>query len=90
MPHITVTIAEGRGPQQIRNMLHEIHAAVLRTVDARPEHIRVTVHEIPRTHWATGDVTIAEMSSASADGPGQPPGDQGGKDTATTAEKELT
>ncbi|WP_406151580.1 4-oxalocrotonate tautomerase family protein [Streptomyces sp. NBC_01012] len=68
MPQIAVTIAKGRTPQQIRNMLHEVHAAVLRTVDTRPEHIRVTVHEVPHTHWATGDVTIAETRSLPADG----------------------
>ncbi|WP_318263168.1 tautomerase family protein [Mycolicibacterium goodii] len=41
--------------------MHEVHAAVLRTVDTQPQHIRVIVREVPRTHWATGDVTIAEM-----------------------------
>ncbi|GAA2314269.1 tautomerase family protein [Streptomyces kunmingensis] len=61
MPQVTVTIAEGRTPQQLRTLLHEVHDAVLRSVDTRPEHIRVVVHEVPRTHWATGDITIAEM-----------------------------
>ena len=61
MPLIEVTIAEGRSPEQIRAMIHEVHAAVLRTVDTRPEHIRVIVREVPQSHWATGDVTIAEM-----------------------------
>lgn len=61
MPHVEVTIAAGRSPDQIRAMMHEVHAAVLRTVDTRPQHIRVIVREVPRTHWATGDVTIAEM-----------------------------
>ncbi|MBU8807853.1 tautomerase family protein [Mycolicibacterium goodii] len=61
MPLIEVTIAEGRSSEQIRAMIHEVHAAVLRTVDTRPEHIRVIVREVPQSHWATGDVTIAEM-----------------------------
>jgi 4-oxalocrotonate tautomerase len=61
MPLIEVTIAEGRSSEQIRAMIHEVHAAVLRTVDTRPEHIRVIVREVPHSHWATGDVTIAEM-----------------------------
>lgn len=66
MPQIEITIAEGRTPTQIRNMMHEVHAAVLRTVNTRPEYIRVVVHEAPRTHWATGDVTLAETDTASA------------------------
>ncbi|CKG96568.1 tautomerase family protein [Mycolicibacterium smegmatis] len=61
MPLIQVTLAAGRSPDQIRAMMHEVHAAVLRTVDTHPQHIRVIVHEVPQTHWTTGDVTIAEM-----------------------------
>ncbi|GAS99512.1 putative 4-oxalocrotonate tautomerase [Mycolicibacterium canariasense] len=61
MPLVEVTIAEGRSAAQIRAMMHEVHEAVLRTVDTRAEHIRVIVREVPRTHWATGDLTIAEM-----------------------------
>jgi 4-oxalocrotonate tautomerase len=61
MPLVEVTIAQGRSADQIRAMMHEVHQAVLRTVNTRPEHIRVIVREVPRTHWATGDLTIAEM-----------------------------
>lgn len=62
MPHVAITLAEGRTPAQIRDLLHEVHAAVLRTTGTRSEHIRVVVHEVPRTHWATGDITIEELS----------------------------
>lgn len=60
MPQVAITIAEGRTPAQIRNLMHEVHAAVLRTANTRPEYIRVVVHEVPRTHWATGDITLTE------------------------------
>jgi 4-oxalocrotonate tautomerase len=63
MPQVAITIAEGRTPAQIRDLIHEVHAAVLRTVHTRPEYIRVVVHEVPRTHWATGDVTLTEMDA---------------------------
>jgi 4-oxalocrotonate tautomerase len=61
VPLVEVTIAQGRSADQIRSMMHEVHAAVLRTVHTRPEHIRVIVREVPRAHWATGDVTLREM-----------------------------
>jgi 4-oxalocrotonate tautomerase len=64
VPLIEVTVAEGRSASQIRDMMHEVHNAVLRTVDTRPEHIRVIVREVPRTHWATGDLTLWEMDQA--------------------------
>ncbi|MFD4606027.1 4-oxalocrotonate tautomerase family protein [Streptomyces sp. NPDC058464] len=64
MPQVVITLAEGRTPAQIRDLLHEVHAAVLRTTNTRPEYIRVVVHEVPRSHWATGDVTLTEMDAA--------------------------
>lgn len=72
MPQIAITLAEGRTPEQLRAMMHEVHAAVLRTAHTRPEHIRVVVHEVPRRNWATGDVTLAEMDAAGTetDAPG--------------------
>jgi 4-oxalocrotonate tautomerase len=65
MPLVEVTIAEGRSADQIRSMMREVHHAVMRTVDTRSEHVRVIVREVPRTHWATGDLTIAEMKEQS-------------------------
>jgi 4-oxalocrotonate tautomerase len=90
MPQITITIAEGRTPEQIRRMQHEVHAAVLRSVDTRPEHIRVVVHEVPRAHWATGDVTLAEMRVVPAEAPGPTAGNPRAHHPTTTAGKELT
>ncbi|EMF57023.1 MULTISPECIES: tautomerase family protein [Streptomyces] len=70
MPQVAITLAEGRTPAQIRELIHEVHAAVLRTVHTRPEYIRVVVHEVPRTHWATGDVTLTEMDPAPTEAAG--------------------
>ena len=73
MPLIEVTLAEGRSPGQIRTMIREVHQAVLRTVDTKPEYIRVIVREVPRSHWATGDVTLTELDAAIAPSPGPSP-----------------
>lgn len=81
MPQVAVTLAEGRTPGQIRDLMHEVHAAVLRTTNARPEHIRVVVHEVPRTHWATGDVTLAEMDIVGTGQPGATADKHSGQDT---------
>ncbi len=64
MPLIEITLGEGRDPDQVRSLIHEVHEAVLRTVNTRPEYVRIIVREVPRTHWATGDVTLAEMLAA--------------------------
>ena len=66
MPFIDVTLSAGRTPEQIRALIHEVHEAVVRTAGARPDHVRVVVREVPRTHWATGNVTLAETDAAAS------------------------
>lgn len=63
MPLVEVTLGAGRTPWQVRALIHELHEAVARTTSARPDHIRVIVREVPRDHWATGDVTLSEMDA---------------------------
>jgi 4-oxalocrotonate tautomerase len=63
MPLVEVTLAQGRSDDQVRALIHEVHEAVLRTVNTRSEHIRVIVREVPRSHWATGDLTLSEMDA---------------------------
>jgi 4-oxalocrotonate tautomerase len=63
VPNVDIAIGAGRSPEQIRNLIHEVHEAVMRTVDTAPEHIRVIVREVPRNHWATGDLTLSEMDA---------------------------
>jgi 4-oxalocrotonate tautomerase len=60
MPLVEVTLVEGRTPEQIRSLIHELHGAVVRAIAAPPQNVRVVVHEVPATHWAAGDVTIDE------------------------------
>lgn len=76
MPLIEVTLAEGRSQAQVRAMIHQVHAAVLQTVDTRPEHIRVIVREVPRAHWAAGDVTLQEMDARPAGDTGTTPSEE--------------
>jgi 4-oxalocrotonate tautomerase len=55
-----VSIREGRPPESIRKMISAVTAAIAESLDAPPASIRVVVTEVPLTHWATGDVTLAE------------------------------
>lgn len=64
MPLVEVSLSSGRTPEQIRALIHEVHGAVERTINAQPEHIRVIVREVPRSHWASGDRTLEEMDAA--------------------------
>ena len=55
-----VSIREGRSPEKIRAMISAVTAAIAESLDAPAASIRVVVTEVPLTHWATGDVTLAE------------------------------
>ena len=66
MPMAFVSIREGRPPENIRTMISAVTAAIAESLDAPPASIRVVVTEVPLTHWATGDVTLAEKQEQDA------------------------
>ena len=71
MPLVQIAVRAGRPPENLRRMISAVTAAVAESLDAPKESIRVIVSEVPTTHWATGDVTLAEKSAASG-AAGQP------------------
>jgi len=60
MPLVEVTLVEGRTPDQLRTLISRLTAAVEESLAAPKQSIRVVLRELPPTHWAAGDVTIAE------------------------------
>ncbi len=60
MPLIEVTLVEGRSAEQLRALIAGLTRAAVEAVGAPVESVRVVVREVPATHWAAGDVTIAE------------------------------
>jgi len=60
MPFIEVTMVEGRSPEHLRSLIAGLTAATCEAIGAPQESVRVVVREVPATHWAAGDVTIAE------------------------------
>ncbi|MFI1164483.1 tautomerase family protein [Streptomyces sp. NPDC020801] len=68
MPLIEVTLVHGRAPEEIRSLIHEVTRAVVTALDVSQQSVRVAVRELPKTHWAAGDVTLAEREAASTTG----------------------
>ncbi len=64
MPLIEVTLVEGRSPAQLRTLVSALTQAAVDAVDAPLESVRVILREVPATHFAAGDVTIAERRGA--------------------------
>lgn len=85
MPLIQVTLVQGRTPEQVRALISALTQAAAHTVDAPVESIRVVVREVPATHWAAGDVTIAERRAGpTASNPPASPADAANLGRATT------
>jgi 4-oxalocrotonate tautomerase len=64
VPLVQISLAAGRSSQQIRSLISEITAAVVRSVDAPLGNVRVIVTEVPPGNWAAGDVTLDERAGA--------------------------
>lgn len=56
MPIIEITLIEGRTREQKLTLMREVTSAVERSLDVKPETIRVILREIPPAHFAVGGV----------------------------------
>ncbi|MTD52495.1 tautomerase family protein [Amycolatopsis pithecellobii] len=65
MPQVAIQVRGGREPESIRRLISAVTEAVVTTLDAAPATVRVIVTEVPTTHWANGDVTLAEAALVS-------------------------
>ncbi|WP_033288799.1 tautomerase family protein [Amycolatopsis jejuensis] len=60
MPIVDVSLVAGRSPEELRGLISAVHEAVVRSLKVPDASVRVVLREVPATHWAAGDVTIAE------------------------------
>ncbi|MCL2472035.1 MAG: 4-oxalocrotonate tautomerase family protein [Propionibacteriaceae bacterium] len=60
MPIINVTLAQGRTPEQLRALISALTNAAMESIQASKSSVRVILNEVPRTHFAAGDETLAE------------------------------
>jgi 4-oxalocrotonate tautomerase len=67
MPFVEITLVEGRSPETLRGLIHEVHEAVVKAAGVPAASVRVVLREVPTTHFAAGDVTIAERAAQAAE-----------------------
>jgi 4-oxalocrotonate tautomerase len=60
MPIIDVSLVAGRSAAELRGLVTAVHEAVVTSLGVPGESVRVLVRELPPTHWAANDETIAE------------------------------
>ena len=63
MPIVEITLAEGRPPDRLRALITAVTEAVCESIGAPKSNVRVVLREVPKTHWAAGDVTLAERGT---------------------------
>ena len=66
MPFVEITLAEGRPPEKLRALITAVTDAVCESIAAPKANVRVVIREVPKTHWAAGDVTLAERAAQSS------------------------
>ena len=62
MPTIRVEMFEGRTPEQKKNFVKAVTAAVVETLGGKPESVDVILYEIRRGDWATGGELWSEKT----------------------------
>ena len=60
MPFIEIKLTDGKDPEVLRALLHEVHGAVKAALALPDEAIRITLDIVPSEYWSSGDVTWAE------------------------------
>ncbi|WP_206830468.1 4-oxalocrotonate tautomerase [Alicyclobacillus fructus] len=69
MPLIQVTMVEGRSPAQKRALIEKLTDAVVDTLGAKRETVRVILYEVPKSHWGVGGVSKEEQDARLGEGP---------------------
>jgi 4-oxalocrotonate tautomerase len=67
MPIIRIEMIEGRSPERKQALIEKVTAAVVESLEVKPEQVRVLLYELPPEHWAVGGQTKA--SASKTDGP---------------------
>ncbi|MED1555864.1 4-oxalocrotonate tautomerase [Bacillus paramycoides] len=64
MPIIQIQIIEGRGREQIQNLISDVTEAVAKNLDVDTGRVRVLVNEIPSSHWGVGGKSKASLEKS--------------------------
>lgn len=56
MPVVVVEMWEGRTVEQKRALVRAITDAMVQHAGARPDHLHIIIHEVPRHNWGRAGV----------------------------------
>jgi 4-oxalocrotonate tautomerase len=62
MPLVEITMIEGRSPEMKKDLIRNVTNAVVESLHAKKESVRIVIREIPKDHWAVGGVPMSELN----------------------------
>jgi 4-oxalocrotonate tautomerase len=64
MPYINLQITQGVTREQKATIVREFTETLVRTVDKKPEHIHIVIHEIADEDWGFAGLLIDDWKKA--------------------------
>jgi len=61
MPIANIQILAGRPAEARRALIQAVTAAIVESLQVKPESVRVIVQEVPPEHWGIGGVSAKEL-----------------------------
>ena len=61
MPLAQITILEGRSSEMKSTLIHEVTAAMSKSLQAPKERIRVVIYEVPKSNWGIAGDTAESL-----------------------------
>jgi 4-oxalocrotonate tautomerase len=61
MPIANIQILAGRPVQAKQALIRSVTAAIVESLQVKPESVRVIVQEVPPEHWGIGGVSAKEL-----------------------------
>lgn len=61
MPIVHIHIMEGRSDEKKERLIAEVTDAICRSLDAKPESVRIIIQEMPKAHFGIGGVSAKKL-----------------------------
>ena len=61
MPIAHIHIMEGRSDEKKERLIAEVTDAICRSLDAKPETVRIIIQEMPKAHFGIGGVSAKKL-----------------------------
>jgi len=62
MPHVMISLLEGRTVEQKREMVKAVTEAITRTLNAKPESVSIVINDLPATNFAREGILLSDRS----------------------------